>query len=64
MTMEIERLKRKSFKMPGKLRLFPRRDQSGPVSETFGQILRGTKEIMLEYRSAAGGFRFERRHPA
>ena len=64
MAVEIERLERQSFEMPGKLRLFPRRDQSGLVGKTFGQILRSTKEIMLEHRSAAGGFRFERRHPA
>ncbi|BCH11603.1 hypothetical protein MesoLj131c_58610 [Mesorhizobium sp. 131-3-5] len=59
MAMEIERLERQSLEMPGKLCLFLRRDQSRLVGKTFGQILCGTKEIMLECRSATGGFRFE-----
>ncbi|BAV50763.1 hypothetical protein MesoLj113a_67090 [Mesorhizobium sp. 113-1-2] len=59
MPVEIERLERQSLKMPRKLRLFLRRDQSGLVGETFGQLCDITKEIVLECGSVARGFRFE-----
>ena len=55
---------RRSFEMPDELRLFLRRDQAGLMGKTFGQILRITKEIVLECQGATGGFRFERRHLA
>lgn len=48
MAMEIERLERQAFEMPGEFGFFLRGDQFGLVEEPFRQGVGGTKEIVLE----------------
>ncbi len=48
MAMEIERLERQAFQMPGEFRFFLRRDQLGLIEETFRQVVGSTKEIVLK----------------